>query len=273
MNKKKRGSLVTYLLLIVIAIFFFLPFLWMIEAAFDGHATLILKKPDFTLTNIQYVFTTPAILQSFYNGFLIAFGQAIIIVVLSVLAAYPLSRINFNAKKPFMFSLLFLTGLPIMAVMVPVYQLFFYLKFTNSIIATTVFMASTGFPFAIWMMKNFMDSVPVTLEESAWIDGASKFRSLMTIVIPLMMPGIFTVFIFVFTGGWGNFFVPFILLNSPDKMPPAVTIYQFFTQYGFVSYGQLAAFSLFYTIPPIILYFIAQKFMSQGFRMGGATKQ
>ena len=273
MRKSKKGNLISYIILFIIALIFILPFLWMIEAAFDKNATLVLKAPDFTLSNIKYVFTDPSILQSFLNGFIIAIGQSVIVVLLSILAAYPLSRFNFKWKRSFMFSLLFMTGLPVLALMVPVYQLFFYLKFSNSIIATTVFMASTAFPFAIWMMKNFMDSIPVTLEESAWIDGASKLRGLIIIVTPLMLPGIFTVFIYIFTCGWGNFFVPFILLNSPDKMPPAVTIYQFFTQYGMVSYGQLAAFSMVYTIPPIILYFIAQKFMSQGFRMGGATKQ
>ncbi|MEI6056586.1 MAG: carbohydrate ABC transporter permease [Lentisphaerota bacterium] len=272
MRVSKTSIITSYITLAVIAILFILPFIWMVFASLDKEATLALKIPDVTLDNFKHVLTDSATMRSFLNGFWIAFGQAIIVVVLSLFAAYPLSRFNFKAKRSFMISLLFLTGLPIMALMVPVYQLFFYLKMTDSLVATTIFMASTGFPFAIWMMKNFMDSVPVDIEESAWIDGASKMRSLLTIVTPLMLPGIFTVFIMVFTGGWGNFFVPFILLNSPEKMPPAVTIYQFFTQYGMVTYGTLAAFSTLYTIPPIILYFIAQKYIAAGFSMGGSNK-
>ncbi|HJO93126.1 MAG TPA: carbohydrate ABC transporter permease [Victivallales bacterium] len=273
MRKSKTNATAAYIVLIIAAVLFILPFIWLIFASFDSNATLIIKLPKVTLNNFEYVFTNQQILVSFLNGFLISFGQAVIVVVFSVLAAYPLSRYKFKAKKPLMFSLLFLMGLPIIAVIVPVYQLFFFLKFTNSLLATTVFMASTGFPLAIWLMKNFMDSIPIEVEEAAWVDGASKFKSLKSVIAPLMLPGICMVFIFIFTGGWGNFFVPFILLNSPDKMVPSVTIYQFFAQYGFISYGKLAAFSLVYTLPPIVLFYVAQKHISSGFRMGGASKQ
>jgi multiple sugar transport system permease protein len=268
----KKKTFMTYFVLFFIAIMFLMPFVWMITASLDTNATLAIRMPKFNMANYNYVFTDPTVLKSFLSGAVISFGQAVIVVFFSMMAAYPLSRFKMKWKRPFMFSLLFMVGLPIISLMVPVYQLFFYIKFTNSIIAVTVFMASTAFPLAIWMMKNFMDSIPVELEESAWIDGASMFVGLRKVVAPLMMPGIFTVFIFVFTGAWGNFFVPFILLNSPDKMPAAVTIYQFFSSYGMVDYGKLAAFSTVYTIPPIVLYFIAQKYMSSGFSMGGAAK-
>ena len=268
----KKQTFTAYFILFFIAIMFLLPFIWMISASLDSKATLAITMPHTTLANYKYVFTDPAVLKSFLNGAIISFGSSVIVVVFSLMAAYPLSRFKFKMKKPFMLGLLFMVGIPVIALMVPVYQLFFFIKFTNSIMAVTVFMASTAFPLAIWMMKNFMDSIPVELEESAWIDGASMFTGLRKVVAPLMMPGIFTVFIYIFTGAWGNFFVPFILLNSPDKMPAAVTIYQFFSSYGMVDYGKLAAFSTMYTIPPIVLYFIAQKYMSSGFSMGGASK-
>jgi len=272
MRTSKKSKIIVYTILIIMAVLFFLPFLWMILASFDTNATLAIKIPKVTFQNYKHVLINPKMLLSFWNGFIIAFGQSVIVVVFSILAAYPLSRYNFKHKQTFMFSLLFLVGMPILAVMVPVYQLFFYLHFTNSLIATTVFMASTAFPFAIWLMKSFMDSIPVELEESAWIDGGGLLTGLRKIIVPLMIPGIFVVFIFVFTGGWGNFMVPFILLNSPDKMPPAVTIYQFFSQYGFINYGRLAAFATLYTIPPIVFYVIGQRYMSEGFKMSGSSK-
>ncbi|MGG4404330.1 carbohydrate ABC transporter permease, partial [Paenibacillus amylolyticus] len=123
-----------------------------------------------------------------------------------------------------------------------------------------------------WMMKNFMDSVPIDLEESAWIDGASVWNGLRRIVAPLMLPGIATIAIFTFSGSWGNFFVPYILLQTPEKLPASVTIYQFFGSHGMVEYGRLAAFSLLYTMPSVVLYIFSQRYMSKGFSMGGATK-
>lgn len=87
-----------------------------------------------------------------------------------------------------------------------------------------------------------------------------------------MLPGIFTVAIFTFTGSWGNYFVPYILIQSPEKLPASVTIFQFFGNFGMVNYGRLAAFSVMYTLPVVILYTISQNFMSKGFSLGGATK-
>jgi multiple sugar transport system permease protein len=87
-----------------------------------------------------------------------------------------------------------------------------------------------------------------------------------------MKPGIFTVAIFTFIGSWGNFFVPYILLSSPSKLPASVTLYQFFGQYGYAAYGQLAAYSMLYMLPTFILYYFAQNYMSKGFSMSGASK-
>jgi multiple sugar transport system permease protein len=211
-------------------------------------------------------------MKSLGIGLLVSGFQSVFVVIVSVLAAYPLSRYPLPWKKPFLLSILFLTSLPMTAVIVPVYQMFLYMKLQNSLIATTIFMISTSLPYGIWMMKNFMDSVPCELEEAAWIDGASVWGGVRKVVMPPMLPGIFTIGIFTFTGSWGNFFVPFILITSPEKLPASVTIFQFFGNNGLVDYGQLAAFSVLYTLPVVVLYTFAQRYMSKGFSFGGATK-
>lgn len=156
--------------------------------------------------------------------------------------------------------------------MVPVYSLFVQLNLLDSLLGTVFFMAASSLPIAIWMTKNFMDSVPISLEEAAWIDGASAMRALRTVVIPLMRPGIAVVAIFVFLQAWGNFFVPFILLLSPSKQPAAVTIYSFFGQYGAIAYGQLAAFSILYSVPAIMLYVVVSRGIGGSFALAGAVK-
>ena len=127
-------------------------------------------------------------------------------------------------------------------------------------------------PSGIWLMKNFMDAIPVELEEAAWVDGATTMQSIRKIVSPLMFPGICVVFIYTFSGSWGNFFIPYILLSSADKQPAAVLLYQFFGQHGSISYGPLAVFSVIYALPSIILYILSQNYMSKGFTMSGAAK-
>lgn len=271
--KQRLQKSLPYIILTIIGIMFFIPLLWMIFASFDKHATLAIEWPkEFSFDNWTNILTDPGILRSFVIGIFLSLVSSIVLVIVSALAAYPLSRFHLKHKNSIILTILFMSGLPMTAIMVPVYQLFIFFNLNDSLIATMLFLAASGLPYGIWLMKNFIDSVPVTLEESAWIDGASVMVGLRKVVAPLMTPGIFTVLIFTFTNSWGNFFVPFILIQSVDKLPASVMIYQFFGQHGMVFYGQLAAFSFIYTVPVVILYFIGQKYMSKGFSLGGASK-
>lgn len=273
MKQNRTIKIIQYIILAVIAILFLIPLIWMLLSSVDTHAIESIQIPEhWTFDNFKAILSDSAILRSFGIGLLVSGAQALFVVLVCVLAAYPLSRYPLPFKKPFMLSILFLTSLPMTAVIVPVYQMFLYLKFQDSLIATTIFLISTSLPYGIWMMKNFMDSVPKELEESAWIDGATVGQGIRKVVTPLMLPGIFTVAIFTFTGSWGNFFVPFILISSPDKLPASVTIFQFFGNNGLVNYGHLAAFSVLYTLPVVFLYAFSQAYMSKGFSFGGAIK-
>jgi len=258
--------------LVVIGLCFLLPMLWLLLASLDTSATLSVKLPEtFSLDNFIAVLTPETALIPLLNSLLLSGGCAIITVVCAVLAAYPLSRYRMRVNKPFLYGVLFGTCLPITAMMVPVYSLFVAFNLIDSIGGTILFLAATSLPMAIWMMKNFMDSVPVSLEEAAWVDGASMMSTLTRIVVPLMRPGIGVVFIFVFIGAWGNFFVPFVLLLSPEQQPAAVSIFTFFGQYGSVAYGQLAAFSLIYSVPVLALYVLVLR-TGGSFALAGAVK-
>ena len=259
--------------LIIMGLLFIWPMLWLVFASFDAGAPLSVRIPEnFTLENYRTVLSEPMNIRAFFNSFLISFSQSTLVVLLSILAAYPLSRFPLKYKGQLMYAMLFLTGLPITAIMVPVYLVFFALKINNSLISTTLFLMATALPYSIWMMKNFMDDVPVVLEEAAWIEGAGMLDTIHRVILPVILPGVFVVFIFTFSGSWGNFFVPFILLNTASKYPASVAIYQFFGAFGKIAYGQLAAFSLLYTLPIAVFYLLSQKYMSQGFSMSGSVK-
>lgn len=193
-------------------------------------------------------------------------------MVCAALAAYPLSRFRSRFNRPFLLTILFATSLPITAIMVPVYALFVQVDLIDTMQGTIFFFAASQLPFAIWLMKNFMDGVPKELEEAAWTDGASPLQSLLRIVLPLMGPGVAVVTVFSFVMMWGNFFVPFMLLLTPDQMPASVSINDFFGNRGMVAYGQLAAFSIIYSTPVILLYVLISRRLGGGFALGGAVK-
>ena len=269
------GRLLASLVLLLLAAAFVITLLWVIFAAFNGDPSQGIKimwPHPFTLDNFKAVMTPETTYVPLLNGAILCVGGTLITMVCATLAAYPLSRYRSRLKRPFLVTILFSTGLPITAIMVPVYGLFVQLAIDDSIPATMVFMATTALPISIWLTKNFMDGVPIELEEAAWTDGASPMRGLVRVVMPLMAPGLSVVAIYTFIGLWGNFFVPFILLLSPEKQPMSVTIYTFFGQYGQVIYGQLAAYSLLYSLPSVLLYLVLSRRLGGAFAFGGSVK-
>ena len=261
------------LTLLFVGIVFLIPLVWLVTAAFNPTATLSLQSPSHpSLANFKAILNGPTTFTPMLNGLLLSGFSAVIVLVLAVLAAYPLSRYKLRFGNSFVYIILFGSSLPITAIMVPVYALFVSLHLIDSYIGVILFLSASALPYAIWMTKNFMDAVPIDLEEAAWTDGASGLAALRRIVLPLMMPGLITIFVFNFIEFWGNFFVPYILLLDPAKQPMSVTLYSFFGQHGEVVYGQLAAFAIMYTLPVMLLYLLVQRYLHQGFRMAGAVK-
>ena len=261
------------LALLVLVAGFVVPLVWLILAAFDAQAGSAVSWPHpWTLSNFDAILTVETTYRPMLNGAILCGGGTIVTVVASVLAAYPLSRYQFRAKRPFLLTILFATGLPITAIMVPVYGLFVQVNLIDTLSGTILFMATTALPISIWLTKNFMDGVPIELEEAAWTDGASAMQSLRAIVLPLMWPGVAVVTIYTFIGLWGNFFVPFVLLSSNDQLPASVSIYTFFGQYGQIVYGQLAAYSMLYSLPAVLLYLLLSRRLGGAFSFGGAVK-
>ncbi|HET9171382.1 MAG TPA: carbohydrate ABC transporter permease [Actinospica sp.] len=271
--RKGPAALASYLVILLLFLAFVLPFAWLVLSSIETGSGLNASPTwHFTLANFKAILNVATVYQPMLNSLILSGGTAALTVICASLAAYPLSRFHMRFGRSFLYTILFATGLPITAVMVPVYSLYARFNLVDSEPATVLFMTASSLPFAIWMTKNFMDGVPVSLEEAAWTDGANWLQSLWRIVLPLMAPGIVVVFIFTFVMQWGNFFVPFILLLTPDKQPASVTIYTFFSQYGEVAYGQLAAFSIIYTAPVIALYGVLSKFLGGAFNLTGAVK-
>jgi multiple sugar transport system permease protein len=271
--RRRSVSAVVHLVLAVVALAFVAPLLWLVTAAFEVDAPLSARLPTgVTLDNFGQVLSWELSVRPLWNGLLMCGGAALLSVVAAVLCAYPLSRYQLRFRRPFLYVVLFASGLPMTAVMVPVYSMFVQLELIDSMFGTMLFLAATSLPIAIWMTKNFMDGVPVSLEEAAWVDGASAMQALRSIVLPLIRPGMGVVGVFTFITAWGNFFVPFILLLDPAKQPASVGVFTFFGQGGLIAYGQLAAYSIVYTAPVVVLYLIVARTLGGAFSLAGAIK-
>jgi multiple sugar transport system permease protein len=259
--------------LLLIAAFYCIPLLWVVLASFDPNASLAVTWPrEPSLTNYRGIMNAETTFRPLWNSLVLCGGATLVAVGCATLGAYPLSRYRSRVSRPFLLTIIFATGLPITAIMIPVYAMFVQVNLIDSMPGAILFLATSSIPYALFLTKNFFDGVPTDMEESAWTEGASMLRTLWSVVLPLVRPGMAVVTIFTFVGMWGNFFVPFMLLLSPEQLPAAVSLYTFSSQYGQVAYGQLAAFSILYSAPVVILYLVLGRRLGAGFAAAGGIK-
>jgi multiple sugar transport system permease protein len=256
-------------LLALVGVLFVIPMLWLLLASLDSQATWSIEWPHFTWANFQAA-TSSSQLQSLWNSFILSGVATLVSTAASSLAAYALSRRRIPWKGPMLLVVLFLSGVPMSILIVPIYQMF-ATEGWLSILPTAIFLGVTAMPFEIWLIKNFMDAIPYDLEEAARIERASTWHILTRVVGPLALPGIGAGAIYAFVNSWGSFVVPLVLISDPNQQPGPIAIFGFIGAAN-VRYGDIAAFSILYSIPVFILYAIMSRLFTGGFTLGGAVK-
>ena len=165
----RNKTWIYYLILALIAILFLMPMLWLVLSSFNVHARQALKWPDqWTFNNYLTVIQNGRNLRGFGIGLYISVAQASLVCILSLMAAYPLSRYDLSYKKPLLYAILFMTSLPMIAVIVPVYKIFVRFHLLDSIPGVILYLTASGIPYGVWMMKNFMEQIQCNLCSMWW---------------------------------------------------------------------------------------------------------
>ena len=260
------------ILTLIIGLVFLLPLLWLILASFNPQAGDSLSLPHpFSILNYHLAFHAGAG-SAIVNSLYLAGVSTVIATAVSTMAGFMLARRRIRFKGAFLVLILFLTGIPVTLLLIPTYQIFVGLSWLNSRFYTSIVLASMSVPFSIWLLKNFIGQVPREFEEAAAIEGAGEINILFRIVMPLIIPGILVSAILTFINSWGSFLIPLVLDANPADTPGAVGIYQFMSANGQVQFGQLAAYSVLFSVPVIILYLISSRWLSGGFSFAGGVK-
>lgn len=255
----------------IVGVLFALPMVWLVLAPFDATPSLSLSWPDWTLDNFARLAENPYALRSIGNSLLLGIGTMVIVVVLGALAAYAMSRIRIPGRDGILYGLLLLSSIVTgTAAMVPTFQIITQLGLINSYIGVLLVLAGGILPTVIFILKDFMDSIPKSYEESARLYGAGPFRILRDVVAPIARPGLAFISIWTIVQVWGNFLVPFILLRSPDLQPAAVLMYTFYTESGQADLRLISTFALLFSAPVLIIYFVVNR--RYGFRFHGGIK-
>ena len=187
-------------------------------------------------------------------------------------AAYAFSRRQFVGRKRILYGYVLFTqigaGLSI-ATLVALYSLFSSYGLTNNLFVLGLFYAASAIPFNTWLLKTYMDNIPVSYEEAAMVDGASFLETIREVIIPLTKPGLAVVLIFVWLAGWNEFIIAQTLLR-PENYPLSVELYNIATEGRFSTpWTRFAAFANLFALPVAIVYFAAQRSVEDGLSFGG----
>lgn len=251
---------------------FALPLLWFLFAPFNARAELGLAIPDpWTLSNFVTVFGNSFAVQALWNSLIQSVGGVILVGAAATLAAYALSRSSLPGKGAVTYILLLFSSVVSgSAAMVPIFLIVSAAGLIDTHLAVILTFAGGLLPTAMFILRDFIDSIPKSYEESAMVAGASPVQAFFDVALPVIRPGIVVVVVWGFVNIWGSFLIPFILLRSDSQMPASVAIYSFYSEAGTPIVTLLAAYSLIYSIPVIALYlFVSWKF---GFRFFGGIK-
>lgn len=265
----RRGMM--YLVVSILALFCVVPFAWVLLASIDSHAGLYLHAPDVTMNNFVRFFQQPTTPRLLFNSFVLAGGGTAVAMALAMLGGYALSRYKFFGRRTLMFAILLVRVVPPTATIVPLYIMMINLNLNNTYIGVIIVEAAYQIPFLLWLMKGFYDSIPFELEEAAWIDGCSRFSGVRHIVFPLSRPGIGAGTLFAFINVWGDFLTPLVLLQSPEKYPISIGLFQAFSAFNQVDWGLLTATAVLYMVPTVLLYLFVRKYLLRA-TVSGALK-
>ncbi|MFN3929886.1 MAG: carbohydrate ABC transporter permease [Thermoflexus sp.] len=253
--------------------FFALPMLWLALAPFNARGTLAVEIPrPFTLANFERVFANTFAMRALLNSVILAGGTMIVVTLVATLAAYALSRAEVPYYDLLTYGLiLFSSVVTGTAAMVPIFLLANALGLVDTYLGVIMVFTGGLLPTAIFILRDFVEGLPRSYEESAMVSGASPWQMVRDVVMPLLRPGMMVVGIWTFVQVWGAFLVPFVLLRSPERMPAAIAIYSFYTEAGTPILTLTSAYALLYAIPVLVLYlFVNARY---GFRFFGGIKR
>jgi multiple sugar transport system permease protein len=262
---------ILYILLAIVIIIFMTPIVWVIMLSIRPAVTNQTIPPTFifkpTLKFFHYCFVDPGVSRKYLVASLIISGAATALSLpFSLLAAYAFSRFRFKARNFLMFYYLGLFLGPPIVFLIPYFLIMSKIGWTETYQSMIIIYQTFTIPFSVLIMKSFFDEVPVSLEEAAMVDGASRITALLRVVIPISLPGIIVSSMFAFVFSWNNAIFPIVLSGRLTKPLPVGTL-NFMATTG-VNWNNIGATSIVTMIPPMVIFLVLGKYIVRGLTFG-----
>lgn len=265
------GRVLSYLVLGVAVVLILFPIYWMIITSLKLPRE-IYRMPSlwpqvFTLENYRVLLFERDFLRPIMNSLIVASSVTVVSVVFSAFAAYSMVRFRYRFRGLFGRVILFAYLTPGSLLFIPLSILMAQLRLSNTLQGLILVYLAFSVPLATWLLQGYFRGVPRELEEQGLIDGLSRFGALMRIVLPLSAPGIAAVSIFTFTGAWNELLFALVLVTSESQRTAPLALNYLITS-DVLPWGPLMAGAVISSVPLMVLYFLAQRFMVQGMTAG-----
>lgn len=270
-KKFKISKYIIYAILIIWAFTTIFPFIWVIINSFKPSAELLTSSfslpKEFTLDNYKNAFDNLNILRAYGMSFLISGSVTVGVIILASMMAFALTRYNFKGKWILDAILVASLMFPVFSTIIPVYQMMIKWELLNTPIAVILPQIASNLSFATIVMMGFMRAIPLEIEESAYLEGASVFTVFIRIIVPISKPSISTVAIFSFLWSYNDLFVQTTMIGRRVNYPVCALLNEISSKYG-TDYGLMAASVAIILVPVFVVYLLLQKNIIKGLTAG-----
>jgi ABC-type glycerol-3-phosphate transport system permease component len=283
-------QVIAYLVLLVVTFVICFPLIWALstslkspkdvmatpptllpaEVTIENYRNLVTGKQQYYRADQSYVPTTAApqhFTSWFANSVVVSLGSTAISILISTLAAYSVTRFRYRGRRIIPYFSLLGYMIPSIILVFPLFLVMAELRLTNSLWSLTFGYVSITLPFCMWLLWAFFRGIPIELEEAAMIDGASRLRVFVDIVLPSAAPGIIAAAIFSLIVSWNDFLFARVFINSIENLPLTVGVMHFF-EGTHVDWGLMMASAVLMTVPMAILFMLMQRHLVAGFGAG-----
>jgi multiple sugar transport system permease protein len=279
-TRKTFTKSVKFLIALIATLVYMFPLFWMVSTSLKAPSDimrdppLIFPRKLHTSIYLEIFGHPPAGTQVPINGLrymknslILGLGTMVLTMIFAVPAAYGLARFRLRGSKIFILTLLTSQMLPEVLLVIPLFVLFRQFKFTNNYISVIIADAAMALPFSILILRTSLLQVPRDLEEAALIDGATRFRALRSVIVPLVRPGLVAVTLFAFLYGWGDFVFSLSFLQDVKLHPLALGVYNFIGYYR-IRWEGVMAFSTIIAVPVVVIILALQRQFVTGLTAG-----
>ena len=258
---QERGKWWRFLAIIIICAIVLVPIAAVVLLSLQP--SLGSTASGFTLENFSKIFTETSVGTWLANSLVVTVVTVFIAVIVAAPAGYVLSRGRSKLVSGYSLILFIVQSLPVVTAVIPLFILFAQLGLVDNLVGVTIIYVGSTMSVAIWMMAAYFDSIPITLEEAAWMDGCSVFGSFTRIVLRNSLPGVLSTAIFAFLLAWNDYLVAVVFLRSDENYTLQIGLQTFFQQ-NQTNWGLVMAVAVVMMLPPVLLFSLLNKYFSVG---------